>query len=92
MVCVTGSGATREERYIYYYICSLVLIPTNEKLHYYSFKMNIKVQNMCQTCLLVIRTQVCDSFIYLESVHNFSKALFILFIFLLHTIMFNYDY
>ncbi len=28
----------------------------NKKSHYYKFKMNIKIQNMCQTYLLVIRT------------------------------------
>ncbi len=28
--------------------------------------MNIKVQNMCQTGPLIIRTEVCDSFICLE--------------------------
>ncbi len=28
----------------------------NKKSCYYSFKMNIKVQNMCQTYLLIIKT------------------------------------
>ncbi len=41
----------------------------NKTSSYYSFKMNIKVQNMCQTCILIIRTLVCNSFICLEKVH-----------------------
>ncbi len=34
----------------------------------YNFKMNIKVQNMCQIHLLTIRAEVCDSFICLEGI------------------------
>ncbi len=40
----------------------------NTKSHYYSFKLYIKVQNMCQTYLLIIKTKMCDSFTYLERV------------------------
>ncbi len=47
--------------------------------------MNIKVQNMYQICLLIIRTQVCDSVICLEIVYSLWKALLIVCIFLLHT-------
>ncbi len=32
---------------------------------------------MCHKCLLVFSTYVCDSFIYLESVHTLYKACFV---------------
>ncbi len=57
----------------------------NMKSRYHSFKMNIKFLNMCRTCLLIIRTQMCDSFICLERVYSLWKTLLVLCIFLLHT-------
>ncbi len=48
---------------------TVVPLLANKISHYYSFKMKIKNQYMCQICLLVIKTEVCDSFICLERVH-----------------------
>ncbi len=62
-------------------------ILVNKKSHYYSFKMNVKVQNMHQACLLIIRTQVCDRFICLERVLIFRKHCLFVYISLAH-----YDY
>ncbi len=38
-----------------------------KKSRYNSFKMNIKLQNMCQTCLLVFVTEVCAFLLFSES-------------------------
>ncbi len=61
------------------------------KSHYNSFKINITFLNVCQTCLLVFNTQVCDSFIHLENVYSFLKTVFVLCMCMLHTPSPNYE-
>ncbi len=66
--------------------------------------MNIKVQNMCQTCMLIIRrledkcvivSFTLKEFIVLRThylrVYSFKNTLFVLCIFLMDTLMLNYQ-